>query len=158
MSYGHEYWLEDENAPFATLLTLLSTYCDPNAMDYEALQEAARTPGLDSRMPKFKEELRQALADPTQIPGKESLYHAGHFDDGSDERYLRRLWRDLYPDEPVPGGDEEFREDLRKLIRGEVDKVPDTVDYYVDVTGTPDERIARAREVWQKFYPDEPLP
>jgi len=42
----------------------------------------------------FKAELRRALADPSQLPGNE-LSAAVEFDDGSDEKFLRRLWHDL---------------------------------------------------------------
>jgi hypothetical protein len=66
----------------------------------------------------------------------------------------------LYHGEPVPGGDDEFREDLRKLIHREVDRVPNTVDYYVPLPlpTDPDDLRAVGRQVWQRFYPDEPLP
>jgi hypothetical protein len=50
----------------------------------------------------FKAELRQALADPSQLPDDE-LSYAVQYDDGSPEKFLRRLWRDLYGDEPVTG-------------------------------------------------------
>ena len=49
----------------------------------------------------FKSELRQALADPSQLPEDELLQCAVEYTDGSDEAFLRRLWRDLYGDEPV---------------------------------------------------------
>jgi len=50
----------------------------------------------------FKAELRQALREPRQLPGDE-LFKAVDYGDGSDERFLRRLWRDLYGDESVTG-------------------------------------------------------
>lgn len=161
MTYARGYWLEDSDAPFAALLQVVDAYCHPEYGDYDELKEAARNPERDSRMPKFKEQLRDALADPSQIPGKDTLHDAAHFSDGTDERFLRRLWRDLYPGEPVPGGDEEFREQMRQLIHGEVDDVPDTVDYYDDWPPrrrTPEELRALGREIWQKFYPEEPVP
>ena len=49
----------------------------------------------------FKTELAQALADPSQLPEGE-LDDAVEYDDGSDGNFLRRLWRDLYGDEPIP--------------------------------------------------------
>jgi hypothetical protein len=48
----------------------------------------------------FKAELRDAIRDPSQLPGDE-LLQAVHFEDGSNEKFLRRLWRDLYGDEPA---------------------------------------------------------
>ncbi len=48
----------------------------------------------------FKSELRQALADPSQLP-EDELSEAVEYTDGSDEAFLRRLWRDLYGDEPI---------------------------------------------------------
>ncbi len=48
----------------------------------------------------FKAELRQALADPGQLPDDE-LSDAVEYDDESAERFLRRLWHDLYGDEPI---------------------------------------------------------
>jgi hypothetical protein len=50
----------------------------------------------------FKAELGQALADPHRLPGDE-LFKAIDYSDGSDERFLRRLWRDLYGGKPVTG-------------------------------------------------------
>ena len=50
----------------------------------------------------FKAELREALADPGALPDDE-LFKAVDYADGSDERFLRRVWRDLYGDEPVGG-------------------------------------------------------
>jgi hypothetical protein len=50
----------------------------------------------------FKAELRRALADPSQLPAGE-LDEAVEYDDGSDEKFLRRLWHDLYGNEPIAG-------------------------------------------------------
>jgi hypothetical protein len=48
----------------------------------------------------FKEELREAIRDPSRLPGDELFRHV-EYDDGSDVAFLQRLWRDLYGDEPV---------------------------------------------------------
>lgn len=48
----------------------------------------------------FKAELRQALADPSQLPEGE-LDGAVEYSDGSSGKFLRRLRRDLYGDEPI---------------------------------------------------------
>jgi hypothetical protein len=50
----------------------------------------------------LKAELRQAIAHPDQVPGDEIFSHV-KYEDGSTEACLRRLWQDLYGDEPVPG-------------------------------------------------------
>jgi hypothetical protein len=47
----------------------------------------------------FKSELRQAIRDPSQLPGDELSESVG-YSDGSDEAFLHRLWRELYGDEP----------------------------------------------------------
>lgn len=54
----------------------------------------------DQRMRVFKEELRQALADPGRLPESE-LDNAVEFTDENEAAFLRRLWRDLYGDEPT---------------------------------------------------------
>ena len=48
----------------------------------------------------FKSELRKALKDPGQLPGHE-LSESVEYGDGSDEAFLRRLWHELYGDEPL---------------------------------------------------------
>jgi len=76
----------------------------------------------DEKMRLFKRELREALRDPSQLPGNE-LSESVEYSDASDEAFLRRLWRDLYGDEPLeaPRGlfdpDLELRElDTTKLL------------------------------------------
>ena len=78
-----------------------ATYCSPDAdaEDYERLKRLARHED-DRRMPVFKAELRQALANPGQLPTGE-LDNAVEYNDESEETFLRRLWRDLYGDEPI---------------------------------------------------------
>ena len=97
------YWKREPDGPFATLIRITTTYLHPEADDPESLQELAKD---DTRpeMRVFKDELRQAIAHPDQLPGDELFDHV-QYDDGSDEKFLRRLWRDLYGDEPftAPG-------------------------------------------------------
>ncbi len=66
--------------------------------DLGSLQRLARREDV-AEMHIFKAELRQALRDPSQLPGDELSESVEH-SDGSDEAFLRRLWRDLYADEP----------------------------------------------------------
>ncbi len=48
------------------------------------------------------QELREALADPGRLPDDE-LFKAVDCGDGGDQAFLRRLWRDLYGEEPLAG-------------------------------------------------------
>ena len=97
------YWERHPSGPFVTLIAVAATYCSPEASPdgYECLKRLARRDD-DHEMREFKAELRQALADPSQLPEGE-LSDAVEYDDGSDERFLRRLWHDLYADEPITG-------------------------------------------------------
>ncbi|MBG0816638.1 hypothetical protein [Planomonospora sp. ID82291] len=84
----------------SVLLRVCATYCHPEADEgaYDGLKRLARRPD-DAEMAQFKAELRRALAAPAEAP---PLYRAVRYGDGDVESFLRRLWRDLYPDEPVP--------------------------------------------------------
>lgn len=95
------YWERHPDGPFATLIAVAATYCDPeqSAGAYESLKRLAKRED-DEEMRVFKAELRRALADPSQLPDDE-LFEAVEYDDGSDEQFLRRLWRDLYGEEPL---------------------------------------------------------
>jgi len=96
------YWERHPEGPFATLIGVAATYCSPDAdaEDYQRLKRLARTED-DPRMVTFKGELRQALADPGQLPEGE-LEDAVEYSEQNDEDFLRRLWHDLYGDEPEP--------------------------------------------------------
>lgn len=97
------FWQSDPDAHWSTLLGVLETYCHPEIATgdgYERLQRLAKRED-DEEMRVFKEELREAILDPAQIPG-DSLAWAVQYDDGSDEAFLTRVWRDLYPEEPLP--------------------------------------------------------
>jgi len=96
------FWQDDPDAPYAVLLETVETYCHPEAWDgaYEQLQRrVARTDLPD--VPVFKRELGEALTDPSVLPHG-ALELAADYDDGSDKAFLTRLWRDLYPEEPLP--------------------------------------------------------
>jgi hypothetical protein len=93
------YWKRHPDRPFATLIRIATTYLHPEADDLESLQQLAKRNDRPE-MRVFKAELRQAIAHPDQLPGDELFRHV-QYDDGSDEKFLRRLWRDLYGDEPV---------------------------------------------------------
>lgn len=94
------FWRKNPDAPFATLLRVVEVQCHPESYDnaYEDLIEFAHDAEPVEEMVRFKEQLREAVRDPAKVP-EGALFRAACFDDGSDEKFLRRLWRDLYGDE-----------------------------------------------------------
>ena len=71
---GAFYWERHPEMPFVTLITVAATNCSPDAFDgaYPDLISRARTPDPDDEeIRTFAAELRQALADPGQLPGDE---------------------------------------------------------------------------------------
>ncbi len=98
------WWRKNPDAPFAELLRAVEGHCHPEAYEeaYDDLIRIVRNPKGGEGARRFKEQLIAALRDPSAIP-KDALFRAAEYSDGSDEKFLRRLWRDLYPDEPVPG-------------------------------------------------------
>jgi hypothetical protein len=102
---GAFYWERHPDGPFVTLIAVAATYCSPDACDgdYENLISRARKSDPDDEeIRAFTAELRQALADPGQLPAGE-LSAAVEYDDGSDEAFSLRLWHDLYGDQPSTG-------------------------------------------------------
>lgn len=93
------FWLRDSSAPYATLLEIIERYLEPEVYDLDLLRQAAHRPDLDE-MRVFKDELRQAVRDPSVLP-EGALFLAASYEDNSDQVFLDRLWRDLYGDEPV---------------------------------------------------------
>jgi hypothetical protein len=91
------YWERDPNGPFATLIRVAATYLHPENYDLDSLKRLAKRED-DHEMQVFKSELREALSHPRRLPGDE-LSWAVQYDEGSDEAFLRQLWRDLYGDE-----------------------------------------------------------
>jgi hypothetical protein len=94
------YWIRHPDGPFVTLIAVATTYLHPEADQLELLQERAKDDDSDPEMRVFKAELRQAITHPDQVPRAELSSHV-QYDDGSPEKFLRRLWRDLYGDEQV---------------------------------------------------------
>jgi hypothetical protein len=93
------YWQRHPDGPFATLIRISTTYLHPEVDDLESLQRLAKREN-DEEMRTFKAELREAIKDPDQVPAEELSRHV-HYEDGSPQKFLRRLWRDLYGDEPI---------------------------------------------------------
>jgi hypothetical protein len=160
VSHIDDYKNQNAEAPFYWLIRVIHDYCNPDVDEFDQLVEDLKHHGPWTI--RFKEQHRAALLEPSQLP-EDAIHWAASYDDGNDVRYLRRLWRDLYPNEPVPGGDDEFRDDLRKLIRGEITKsyTTPTIRYYNDIfprTNDIEELKELGRRIWRRFYPDEPLP
>ncbi len=102
---GAFYWERHPDGQFATLIAVAATYCSPEAYDgaYQDLISRAWAPDPgDEEILAFTAELQKALADPGRLPDDE-LSDAAGYADGSDEAFLRRLWHDLYGDQPSPG-------------------------------------------------------
>ncbi len=95
------YWERHPDGPFATLIRIATTYCSPDADEdaYAGLKRLAKRENVEE-MRVFKDELREALRDPNRLPDDE-LSESVEYDDGSTEAFLRRLWHDLYGDEPI---------------------------------------------------------
>jgi hypothetical protein len=93
------YWRRHPDGPFTTLIRISTTYLHPEADDLESLQQLAKRADRQEMLA-FKSELRQAITHPDEVPRDELSRHVQYDDDGP-EAFLRRLWRDLYGDEPV---------------------------------------------------------
>jgi hypothetical protein len=93
------YWERHPEGPFVTLIAVAATYLNPEAYDLDFLKARAKLEDLEE-MRVFKLELREALRDPSQLPGDE-LSESVEYDNGSDEAFLYWLWRQLYGDEPA---------------------------------------------------------
>lgn len=96
---GEFYWKRHPDGPFATLIRVATTYLHPEADDLESLQSLANRED-DEEMRTFKAELRQAIENPALVPNKELSEHV-QYEDGSPQAFLRRLWQDLYGNEPI---------------------------------------------------------
>jgi hypothetical protein len=99
------YWQGDNDVPFKTLLTIVRTYCHPEAAE-DAYETLIRRAGKSDKYPEmvtFKDELRRVILGDTHGLPAGALGQAAAYEDGSQEKFARRLWGDLYPGEPVPG-------------------------------------------------------
>jgi hypothetical protein len=99
---SESFWRVDPEKPFGMLIVVAETYCHPEAYDeaYDDLRALVKRED-DQDIKAFKSELRKAILEPETAPRAE-LSRAVQYDDGSADAFLRRLWRDLYPAEPMP--------------------------------------------------------
>jgi hypothetical protein len=106
MMYPNHSW-RDPNSPFAFFLMVVDTYLHPeSAYDVGDLAEWLREGEPQEEVIQFKDEFRRLLSgEADQLP-KGALGTAAEFDDGTDEAFLRRLWHELYGDEPVHLGEQ----------------------------------------------------
>ena len=103
--YPNYYWRRDKNAPFAYFLGIIDTYLHPESgYDVDDLAEWLRKAKPPVKAQQFKDEFRRLLSGELDQVPKGALGTASAYDDGSDEAFLRRLWNELYGDEPVQPG------------------------------------------------------
>jgi hypothetical protein len=104
---GGRYWLTDKAAPFATLLNVLDAHYNPEIRNdnFETLVRWAHEAGPDDvRMATFKSELTAVLQGRRDGLPPDAIDLAAEYDEwDTDEAFLAWLWRELYPDEAVPG-------------------------------------------------------
>lgn len=102
-------WVKDRDKPYATLLSYLDTYLgiesDPRGL--EKLKRQVSKPveeqNIDAKT--FVKELRHALETHGSELPKDAVFKQTYHTKGDDIDYLRWLWRQLFPDAPVPGLD-----------------------------------------------------
>jgi hypothetical protein len=103
--YPNYYWQRDRNAPFAFFLGVISAYLHPDAgMTMDDLAEWLHYPDLGEEAIRFKDDFRRLLSGEVDKLPEYALFTAAGYEDGSDEAFLRRLWQELYGDEPVKPG------------------------------------------------------
>ena len=64
------YWKRHPEGPFVTFIAVAATYLHPETYDLDSLKALAKLED-DEEMRVFKSELREALRDPSQLPGDE---------------------------------------------------------------------------------------
>ena len=103
MAYPNYYWQRDKDAPFAFFVGIINAYCHPETgADEQDLADWVNNPKPSGEAVRFKDEFRRLLAGDLDMLPQGALGTAAEYEDGSDEAFLRRLWHQLYEDEPVP--------------------------------------------------------
>jgi hypothetical protein len=105
--YPNHSWRRDPNSPFAFFLRVVDTYLHPESgSDVDDLAEWIKGGEPKEEIVQFKEEFRRLLSGELDKLPDYALFTAAAYDDGSDEAFLRRLWHELYGDEPVQSGEQ----------------------------------------------------
>jgi len=84
---------------------MVETYYHPEIRNdnYPSLISRARkNRSDDTDMQRFKQELTTVLMGNREGLHPQALTEAAWYDEEDDTAFLRRLWLDLYPDEPMP--------------------------------------------------------
>lgn len=101
-----ESWVRDRDEPFGTLLSYCRTYLHPEIYydNFETLKYACSLPEEEQNVDtkQFKVELRRVAAGDREGLPDGALSKAAEYDDGSEEKFVRRLWTEVFPDEPLP--------------------------------------------------------
>lgn len=99
-------WVRNGDKPFGTLLSHCRTYIHPEVYydNFETLKYACGFPEgeMDEITKQFKDELRRVIVGDRDELAKGALSKAAEYDDGSEEKFVKRLWTELFPDEPLP--------------------------------------------------------
>jgi hypothetical protein len=102
MMYPNRSWQRDPNSPFAFFLRIVDTYLHPESThDVDDLAWWTKHADPPEKAIRFKDELRRLLTGDLDKLPESSLSTAAEYEDGSDEAFLRRLWHELYGDEPI---------------------------------------------------------
>jgi hypothetical protein len=102
MAYPDYYWQRDKDAPFAFFVGIINAYCHPEAGgDAKELADWVHRPEASPKAGRFKDEFRRLLSGELDKLPEYALFTAAEYEDGSDEVFLRRLWHEIYGDEPV---------------------------------------------------------
>lgn len=103
---NEQQWVAEPGRPFATLLSYARTYLHPEVYN-DAIDDLRYLVGLpeeqqDPDTRRFKAELRLVILGQTDGLPPGALSEAAEYDDGDQDAYVRRLWRELFPGEPLP--------------------------------------------------------
>lgn len=98
--------VSNRDEPFATLTSYVATYFNPETQPaaVDRLRSAVHRPiedqHIDTRT--FVEELRRVLSGDTELLSENALFDVTHYYDRTDEAFLKRVWGELFPEEPLP--------------------------------------------------------
>ncbi|WP_385928129.1 hypothetical protein [Tenggerimyces flavus] len=98
--------VKNRDEPFATLISYAGKFFHPERTPrlVETLRTAVHRPiedqNIDART--FVQELRRALSGDTEGLPEDALFDVTHYGDGSDEAFLKRVWEEIFPEEPLP--------------------------------------------------------